>query len=85
MKLLCGNSRQMLFRRYQQQLADNYGCAIVDVRRMKEELPIKFPPLEELPPIYVAGVPRPTVALHCIRAEMHGGASCRCEKFGQCR
>jgi len=41
--------------RYHKQLAENYGCPIVDVTKMKEELPIVFPPAHQLPPMYVAG------------------------------
>ncbi len=72
----------MLSRRYQQQLAANCGCAMVDFWRVSEEFPITFPPVDELPPIYVACVPGQNVALPPINplheGRTHGEAPRRC-------
>ncbi len=49
----------------------NCGCAMADWRRTTDEFPIAFPPIDELPPIYVAGAPGQTVTppSRCIRLE----------------
>lgn len=45
---------RMLIRRYGQLLRDNPGAVgLVDLKRLKEELPISFP--AQRPPAYVAG------------------------------